>query len=453
MKTSRAGTIALGVILAISLFLHLYRLSYPARPVFDEAHFATYAADYIKGQVFFDIHPPLGKLIYAAVIPLAHPAPLCNTDFVSFTHSPTGTVYFATNIPYGSFPYVALRLVSVFFGLALIAAFYFFLRSIGVSEAGALLGAFFAAFENALLLETKLILMNGMYLTFGFAALAAWFGTWPRGQGQRAILAGFLFALSLGVKLTGIVFLGPVVASVIPGARKIFSTDPATRRPRGDIKKFLATAIFVFISISFLNFLFFSPHDILAFAQSMGLKLPVPHNARATDLLAYAATTILPWTGYLIGGAQIQGSPWYFWPFMRGAMNYYLAPANVGNLVLTGNPIIWYGSTLAVLIGIILLIRRLIRKSPAPYAPLSILLAGYLFSLLPYFTFVQRGTFLYHYFPALLFGIGLLAYLLSKSLKWNAITELSPRQWLLAGIIAAVVLSGFFLTAPLTYGL
>ncbi len=60
--------IALAVILAIGLGLHLYRVSYPDRPVFDEAHFATYAADYVKDRVFFDIHPPLGKLIYAAFI-------------------------------------------------------------------------------------------------------------------------------------------------------------------------------------------------------------------------------------------------------------------------------------------------------------------------------------------------------------------------------------------------
>ncbi len=364
--------IALAVILAIGLGLHLYRVSYPDRPVFDEAHFATYAADYVKDRVFFDIHPPLGKLIYAAFIPLVHPEPLGDTTFVAFTKNATGTVYYPTNIPFGSFPYVPLRLVGVFFGLLLAAAFYFFLRNVGVSEVGALLGAFFVTLDNALLLETKLILMNGMYLAFGFIALALWFRK-PR----KSVAAGFFLGLSLGVKLIGIVFLGPILLSVIPGLgqrkRRESSLEPDRPAPlklearpsgkipfasssRNNMKKFFVTLIFVFVTISFLNFLFFSPSQILSFAQSIGMQFPAVHNARGTDLLAYAASTIIPWTGYVIGGGQAQTSPWYGWPFIRGAMVYYAAPPGSGNLVLSGNPVIWYGSTLAIIVGIIALL-------------------------------------------------------------------------------------------------
>lgn len=459
---SKSALIALGIILAIGLGLHLCRISYPDRPVFDEAHFATYAADYAKDKIFFDIHPPLGKLIYAAAIPLAHPGPLGDTDFVSFTNNPSGTVYYSTGIPFGSFPYVPLRLVGVFFGLLLAVAFYFFLRNIGISEVGALLGAFFVTFENTLLLETKLILMNGMYLAFGFIALALWFAK-PR----RPIAAGFLLGLSLGVKLIGVVFLGPILLSVIPGLRAHQSfNDGGTRNPdpgfrlggRNDIKKFFVTVIFIFITISFLNFLFFSPNQILSFSRSIGIQFPAAHNARSTALLAYVATTIVPWAGYVIGGPQPQESVWYGWPFMHGTMFYYAAPSGVGSLVLKGNPVIWYGSTLAVAIGIIALLwqsqlliclnEQLRKKWRTPL----LLIVGYIFSLLPFVTFVRRGTFLYHYLPALLFAIGFLAWGISHLLKLEDFGSLTKRQWFYLAGIAALAIGGFIITAPFTYG-
>ena len=469
IKSGKWAFVVLGIILLVSLGLHVIRISYPDRPVFDEAHFATYAADYVKDQVFFDIHPPLGKLIYASVIPLAlrfeNDVSLGNTTFVRYTHSPTGTVYYATGLPYGNFPYIPLRLIAVFFGLALTAAFYFFLRAIGVGEVGALLGAFFATFENALLLETKLILMNGMYLAFGFAALAAWFGTWPKGYDRRAVLAGFLFALSLGVKLIGIIFIGPILLSFfIPD-----QVPDHRNRTAGNFKKFIVTAIIVFVAVSFLNFLFFSPSRILSFSKSIGIKFPAPTNLRATDFLAYAMTTIVPWTGYLVGGPQAQGSPWYDWPLMRGVMTYYYAPGNAGNLVLRGNPAVWYASTAAVIVGIILLLWKVLSSRGAEGSFLRmtkegilrvvqndriilILFAGYFFSLLPFFTFVRRGTFLYHYFPAYLFAIGLLVYFISRWLGLNTVESISKKQWFWLAEIAALIIIGFFYAAPLTYG-
>ena len=56
---------ALAVIVAMSTVLHFWRISYPSQPLFDEVHFATYAADYVQHRAYYDIHPPLGPLMYA----------------------------------------------------------------------------------------------------------------------------------------------------------------------------------------------------------------------------------------------------------------------------------------------------------------------------------------------------------------------------------------------------
>ena len=48
-------------------FLRLYRIGEPAQIVFDEVHFGGFASQYLKGAYFFDVHPPLGKMIIAGI--------------------------------------------------------------------------------------------------------------------------------------------------------------------------------------------------------------------------------------------------------------------------------------------------------------------------------------------------------------------------------------------------
>lgn len=50
-----------------TLALRMYRVSEPQQVVFDEVHFGGFASHYLKGTYFFDVHPPLGKLIIAGI--------------------------------------------------------------------------------------------------------------------------------------------------------------------------------------------------------------------------------------------------------------------------------------------------------------------------------------------------------------------------------------------------
>ena len=54
--------IILGV---LSLVARLYRIGTPDGVVFDEYHFGRFVNNYLDGNHFFDIHPPLGKLTLA----------------------------------------------------------------------------------------------------------------------------------------------------------------------------------------------------------------------------------------------------------------------------------------------------------------------------------------------------------------------------------------------------
>lgn len=89
---------------------------------------------------------------------------------------------------------------------------------------------------------------------------------------------------------------------------------------------------------------------------------------------------------------------------------------------LLGNIIIWYSSTIGILIYSLLLVFYLLRRrrqcydlDPDKWEQFiligEVFFAGYLFHYLPYF-FVERTLFLYHYLPALSFKILLLAAIL-----------------------------------------
>jgi hypothetical protein len=65
-QRSPVGTNVL-ILAVLSLTARLYRISTPDGVVFDEYHFGRFVNNYLDGNYFFDIHPPLGKLTLAAL--------------------------------------------------------------------------------------------------------------------------------------------------------------------------------------------------------------------------------------------------------------------------------------------------------------------------------------------------------------------------------------------------
>ena len=51
------------LILVVSAVVHFAYFGYPNQTVFDEVHFGKFITGYFTGEYFFDIHPPLAKLL------------------------------------------------------------------------------------------------------------------------------------------------------------------------------------------------------------------------------------------------------------------------------------------------------------------------------------------------------------------------------------------------------
>jgi dolichyl-phosphate-mannose--protein O-mannosyl transferase len=51
--------------MVVACIVRFYRISEPDQVVFDEVHFGAFAGQYIRREYYFDVHPPLAKMMNA----------------------------------------------------------------------------------------------------------------------------------------------------------------------------------------------------------------------------------------------------------------------------------------------------------------------------------------------------------------------------------------------------
>nr|XP_054770201.1 protein O-mannosyl-transferase 1-like [Lytechinus pictus] len=144
----------------LSFATRFWRLEEPRGVVFDETHFGLFTSFYMKGMFFFDVHPPLGKLLLAAVSYMA--------GFQgNFSFEKIGQEY-PCDIPIWH-----LRLIPALCGSLLTPLSFYILEGMGYSQWTAALGAFLVVCDNSLLTQSRFILLDTMLLCFIMVALLA----------------------------------------------------------------------------------------------------------------------------------------------------------------------------------------------------------------------------------------------------------------------------------------
>ncbi|EMC98526.1 glycosyltransferase family 39 protein [Baudoinia panamericana UAMH 10762] len=154
---------ALGAVTLIALFVRLFRIYQPSSVVFDEVHFGGFASKYIKGKFFMDVHPPLAKLL----ITLA--GWLAGFDG-EFDFKDIGKDYVEPRVPY-----VAMRLLPALCGVLLIPTGFLTLKAAGCKTISATLGAALLLFENGLVTQSRLILLDAPLVIFTGMTALSWF--------------------------------------------------------------------------------------------------------------------------------------------------------------------------------------------------------------------------------------------------------------------------------------
>lgn len=371
MRLFKPEFIVLTLILIIGAFFHFYNLSYPAKPVFDEAHFATYAANIAGGNAHFDIHPPLAKPIYALTLKFFPAETYKNKIFLETAKNPLTDKLENKRVGdyYNDFPYIPLRATSALFGLSVIIAAYLFLKSLTGKILPALFFAAFIAFENSLLLETRLILLNGVFLFLGLLSLYFYFREKP-----MPLTAGIIWGLALSAKLVALGFLGAVIGHLLV-------TSPYGRSAKGKQKeeqREILKKVKFFVAGGFATFLIvfvvlnnaFVPAEarLTLYKDLLG---DVPAINADSKILPYAQATLIEMnlmlSGYTTGvGPHPAGSKWYEWPFMIRPIGYFPYLEGGANpedraLILFGNPFLWAFGTAAIIILLLRFIKNRFR--------------------------------------------------------------------------------------------
>ncbi|MEK7514779.1 MAG: phospholipid carrier-dependent glycosyltransferase [Patescibacteria group bacterium] len=438
---------ALALIALLSIATHWFMFGAPNETVFDEVHFGKFISGYATGEYYFDIHPPLGKLLIAGFGKLAGFKP-------EFGFANIGDAY-----PDDS--YKALRFLPTLAGTLIPLALFWLARLLGIRTPYAALVGVAAAVESALVVQSRFILLDAFLLLFGILTLCMYLRFRQTTQWRFIVGMSIFGALAASIKWTGGAFL--LLALLADCVR------------RSQLWRAKAEGVLVASkerALSFRDLSFFTVVPVALYAAIFWVHLSLLPNtgpgdafmsrefqARLQGNAASEDPTLTP-KGMLASIVELNiemyranarltathpyGSPWYSWPLMTRSIFYWNSdqqtsdrPGEQHKIYLVGNPIVWWGSSTAILFLFFTLRDPQQRTFPALF-----IVAGYGISLLP-FVGISRVMFLYHYFPALLFALLAMGYVCDKA-------NISRRTLVALGVLACIV---FVYFAPITYGL
>ena len=419
---------AVGALAIAGALTHFIGLGYPRQVVFDEATFGRYVAAYCcTGERIFDVHPPHGKLLIAV-------AAWAGGFDGKFTFDHIG-------LPYEDTPVVALRAVPAIAGLLIPPLFLLLLLELGASFPAALLGGILLLLDNAILLETKIIVWDGVLVASTLGALACFFAAMRQGGvGWRLAAAGALAGFAVGCKTTGL------AVPALMGVCLVFGVGGARGPLSGRIRQAALIALtgsMVYLAGWWIHWAVLTEPGIAdGFYTTTGRFVDdflTMHRAMIRENVRLAAThpdASAPWT----------------WPLMKVAPYFWQGEG--ASIYLVGNPVVWWGSSLAVvaILAFTFLRSPLGLRRPATVNPAAkpwLALTAYAIAYAPLLP-VGRVLFLYHYLTPLTFAVAFVLLWLDRC-GWTRSGGLRDQRRSYFAVLGLALL-GFLAVSPLTYG-
>ncbi|KAK1926383.1 hypothetical protein DB88DRAFT_481630 [Papiliotrema laurentii] len=201
--------VALGLTV-VAFAVRFWRISHPNQVVFDEVHFGAFAGQYLRREYYFDVHPPLAKMLNAL-------AGWWVGFDGQFGFDQIGDNYLTANVPY-----VGMRSFCAILGAVTVPLVYAIMRESGYPVAIAAFSASLILFDNGHITQTRLILLDGALVLFMALSLF----TYVKFHQQRyreftpqwwfwLLATGASLACTLGCKMVGLFTFMSVGAAVI----------------------------------------------------------------------------------------------------------------------------------------------------------------------------------------------------------------------------------------------
>jgi dolichyl-phosphate-mannose-protein mannosyltransferase len=266
----------------------------------------------------------------------------------------------------------------------------------------AFLGGFVVTLDNALLLQTRLITLDGLLLLAIFGSLTFFLAALRCNDRIRrtklSLYAGLLAGLAPGIKLTGLAVVGLIGLCLALD----FIGSPSWRKFRVAASQsvwILTGGVAVYATGWALHFWLLNE-------PAPGFNWPIPKGDFFADIVEIHRTMFNANAGLRV--PHPHSSSWWAWPLMaRPVFDWSREGAE---LFFVGNPVLWWGTTLGIVVVaanvVLLKVTNLrLRGDDKPWPRLLWVPAlGYLISFVPLIP-VQRPLFLYHYLTPLFFAL------------------------------------------------
>ena len=401
--------------------------------VFDEVHFGGFVTAYLGDHgYFFDIHPPHAKLLIAGVAALGGyrgAQPFKDLDQPIEKVSPA-----------------LLRLAPACSGILLPLVVFGLLLQLGAGPPAAFLGGLAASFDNAILLQTRVIALDGILLLATFGSLSALLAALASASRLRAsawaLLAGALGGIAIGTKFTGL--------AVLPILGVCLAASLLPRPSWALLRRALSLSVWLGFGVVTVYTAGWVIHFALLTEPGPGYVWAVPTGDFLFDTVRIHRLMLA--SNYGLTAPHPYASAWWSWPLMARPVYYWNHDSAA--LYFVGNPAVWWGTTfgLLLLLGNLVLLRVTELRLAAGASPwprrLWIPLLGYAIALLPLVR-VPRALFLYHYLTALLFALCAVLLWLDH-VGWTRPGGWRSQRASYFAAIAALVF-GFALISPFTF--
>lgn len=442
----------------VSFFTRFYRLSWPANVVFDELHFGGFTEALLQRKFVFDIHPWLGKLTLAGFAKM-------------FGYQVQGFEFEVTK-PYLNSTYYYVRIPSALFGMFCPPLTYLIARELKFSTSTSFVTASLPLFDNLLLMESRLILLDAQlifYLDLALLcalrlfnnmesdcrssfrhfsyliatalscaaamsvkwtagatpfliAITCFFGVWSLSRPLRT--ADCVLAAIVGLAMYTIPWyiLLRVATHSTPSATRMSDRFRTTLHGNASMR--------------------FDPNHQMSFAQRV----------KELHIRQFVANK-------MVKTRHAYESKWYEWPLNIRGIFFFAVKANgyteqspfINGLYLIQNPaaalwVLFAVGCATIVIPVVYRYRHYLKTESDIHRYYSVgafLLCGYVLNLVPY-VFVERCYFIYHYLPALTYGQLLVGFTL-HSLPTRI-------RSVVACFIVLTVVSCFAYFAPWIYG-
>lgn len=437
--SNQRALIAFTILLIFSGFIHFYQLSQPSRVIFDEVHFGSYINAYCcTGERIFDIHPPHSKIIIATA-----------ANWLGYEN---GENFKTINNEISADSAYALRFIPALSGTLFAPIIFLLVLKLGASIYAAILAGLLICLDNALLVQTRIIALDGLLLLGIFTSLLFFLKAVQAISEDKNKLIIYLYSigsgvfagLALGSKFTGLIALILPILYLALFSLKLKSI--------ACLRQYIFPLLLFFGALSLYYLIGWYLHFELLNKPGPGDIWGI-FNGSFVDKLINIHTTMLS-ANANIKTAHPDMSLWWGWPWMHSPLFYWV---NEDKLIyLIGNPVVWWTSAMAMILFmariLINCVTRMVNENEQgillSFSQVFIFFA-YLASFMP-FVLISRPLFLYHYFTPLVFSVILLVLFIDK-ISLEKTNRLRKNYLLIALSIATII--SFYFMMPITYGL